>query len=79
MAHPELAPKLDAGALHADSNTSCLAHQTPVLMPFAVWGRAAALLPNNPVSSNFRYCGCRRVSTGAVIRLAPVNTMFIQS
>ena len=45
-----------------------------------VWGREAALLPNNPVLPKFRNCGFKResVGTGSVIRLAPVNSQFVR-
>ena len=43
----------------------------------AVWGREAALLPNVPVALKFRNCGFKRV--GTVIKLAPVNALFVRS
>ena len=49
----------------------------------SVWGREAALLPNNTVLPKFRNCAFKResVGTGAArgIRLAPVNSQFVRS
>ena len=51
----------------------------------AVWGREAALLPNNSVLPKFRNNGFERESVGPgagagrVIRLAPVNSQFVRS
>ena len=46
-----------------------------------IWGRAAALLPNNPVLPKFRNNGFKRESVGTsnAIRLAPVNSQFVRS
>ena len=49
-AHPELVPGSDVGALRADNT---FVPDTPNASIDAVWGRTTALLPNDPVSSNF--------------------------
>ena len=50
-AHPELVPGSDAGALQADNT---FVPGTPNASIDAVWGRTAALLPNDPVPSKFQ-------------------------
>ena len=67
-----------AGAL-LPNNT--FAAGTPNAGIDAVWGREAALLPNNPVLPKFHNCGFKResVGTGSAIRLAPVNSQFVRS
>ena len=74
-AHHELVPGAEAGALQASNS---FVPGTPNSGIDAVWGRAAELLSNAPVSPKFRNCGFKRADTGAVIKLVPVNTMFVR-
>ena len=80
MRHAELRPGSNAGALQHDNN---FVPGTPNAGIDEVWGREAALLPNNPVLPKFRNCGFKRETVGggsnAVIRLAPVNPQFVRS
>ena len=79
VAHAELrpGPLSIAGALRPDN---VFAPGTPNAGIDAVWGREAALLPNNPVLPKFRNCGFKREPAGAgVVKLAPVNPQFVRS
>ena len=76
IAHLELVPGADAGALQ-DNNS--FVPGTPNAGIDAVWGREAANLLNNPASLKFQNCGFKRADTGTVIKLAPVNARFIRS
>ena len=81
-AHPELrpGPLSRTGALQPDNT---FAPGTPNAGIDTVWGRDAALLPNNPVLPQFRNCGFKRESIGSgasrVIKLVPVNPQFVRS
>ena len=74
--HHELVPGANAGALQPYNS---FVAGTPNAGIDAVWGREAAVLSNDPVSPKFQNCGFKRVDTGAVIKLVPVNAMFIRS
>ena len=76
--HAPLRPRGNAGAL-LPNNTFVAG--SPNADIDEVWGREAALLPNNPVLPKFRNNGFTRESVGAsnVIRLAPVNPQFVRS
>ena len=80
--HAELRHDVCAGAL-LDDNT--FVRGTPNEHIDRVWGREAALLPNNDVQLKFRNNGFRRELVSPhgpdsdVIRLAPVNPQFVRS
>ena len=74
--HHELVPGANAGALQPYNS---FVAGTPNAGIDAVWGREAALLSNVPVSPKFQNCGFKRVDTGAVTKLAPVNAIFVRS
>lgn len=76
IAHPELVPGADAGALQV--NNSFVAGTLNAGID-AAWGREAANVHNQPVQLKLRNCGYKRVNTGTVVKLAPVNARFIRS
>ena len=76
--HAPLRPGGNAGAL---TPNNAFVAGSPNAGIDEVWGREAALLPNNPVLPKFRNNGFSRESVGAsnVIRLAPVNPQRVRS
>ena len=76
--HPPLKPGGNSGALLPGNKFVAGSPNDEI---GKVWGREAALLPNNPVLPKFRNNGFTRESVGAsnVIRLAPVNSHFVRS
>ena len=79
VTHAELRPGGNAGAfLPADNKFVTKSANDEI---GKVWGRDAALLPNNSVLPKFRNNGFTRECVGAsnVIRLAPVNPQFVRS
>ena len=64
IAHPELVPGADAGALQANNS---FVPGTPNAGIDAVWGREAENLHNQPVQLKFRNYGFKRLDTGTVI------------
>ena len=82
LKHAELRHNVSAGALQADNT---YVRGTPNEHIDRVWGREAALLPNNDVQLKFRNNGFRRELVSPhgpdsdVIKLAPVNPQFVRS
>ena len=79
VTHPELRPGANAGAFLPADNKFITSSANSAIDK--VWGRDAALLPNNSVLPKFRNNGFTRECVGSsnVIRLTPFNPQFIRS